>query len=90
MQAPVYPIRPEERSAAAEIFTLPPANAALQVPPQLMPAGLLVTVPVPVPAFVIVSVDVGSVGSAITTVIGVEVTSGVCEDRFVRASALIR
>jgi hypothetical protein len=34
----------------------PVVNAALHVPPQLMPAGLLVTVPLPVPVLLIVSV----------------------------------
>ena len=35
--------------------------------PQVIPAGLLVTVPLPVPAFTTVSVDCGRLNVAVTT-----------------------
>ena len=42
--------------AAVNVTCVPLANGAAHVAPQLIPAGALVTVPVPVPAFVTVSV----------------------------------
>jgi hypothetical protein len=42
--------------AVVSLTLVPAANEALQVGLQLMPAGVLVTVPVPVPAKVIVRV----------------------------------
>ena len=56
LQAPLQPPKLEFVSAVAVSVTLLPcANEALHVVPQLMPAGLLETPPVPVPVFVILS-----------------------------------
>jgi hypothetical protein len=41
--------------ASLSVTTVPAANVYLQVEPQLMPAGLLVMVPVPVPELCTVS-----------------------------------
>jgi hypothetical protein len=50
-QAPDQPVKIEPASALAVRVTVDPrANAAEQLPPQLIPAGLLVTVPEPLPA----------------------------------------
>ena len=43
------PIDPD-LGAALSVTAVPLANVAPQVDPQLMPAGVLVTLPVPVPA----------------------------------------
>jgi hypothetical protein len=52
-QAPVQPVKVEPAAALAVSVTLvPPPKLALHVPGQLMPAGVLVTVPEPVPAVV--------------------------------------
>ena len=56
LQAPDQPANVEPDAAVAVSLTdVPLANLALQVDPQLMPDGLLVTVPVPVPALWTVS-----------------------------------
>ena len=56
LQAPDQPANVEPDAAVAVSLTdVPLANLALQVVPQLMPDGLLVTVPVPVPALWTVS-----------------------------------
>ena len=51
LQAPLQPAKYAPFAGTAVSFTtLPDAKEAVQVPGQLIPAGLLVTVPVPVPA----------------------------------------
>jgi hypothetical protein len=53
VQAPLQPAKVEpDAGAAVRLTTVPELNDAEQVEPQLMPAGELVTVPVPVPLFV--------------------------------------
>lgn len=55
--APLHPEKREPDPAAAVSVTLVPwANCALQVEPQLIPAGALETVPVPAPALATESV----------------------------------
>ena len=54
VQAPDQPAKVEPVPAAAvRVTTVPLAKLALQLAPQLIPAGLLVTVPVPVPPVVL-------------------------------------
>jgi hypothetical protein len=54
-------------AAAVRVTWVPLAKLALQVAPQVMPGGVLVTVPLPAPVFVTVSTTVGAgVNSAVT------------------------
>jgi hypothetical protein len=68
LQAPVPLHAPDQPAnvdpafgAAVSVIAVPAAKLALHVDPQLMPAGLLVTVPAPVPAAVTFTVAVGGV-----------------------------
>ena len=50
LQAPLQPAKVElAEGVAVNVMEVPMLNGALQAVPQLMPAGLLVTVPLPVP-----------------------------------------
>ena len=56
VQPPDHPPNVEvDPGASLSVTTVPAANVYLQVEPQLMPAGLLVMVPVPVPELCTVS-----------------------------------
>ena len=53
-QAPLQPMKVEpDIGMAARVIAVPAAIVCEQLAPQLIPAGLLVTVPEPVPSFVI-------------------------------------
>src|SRR5207245_624798 len=53
--APLQPVNTEPLAGAAvKVTDVPLANEALHVAPQSMPAGLLVSVPLPLPVFVTV------------------------------------
>jgi hypothetical protein len=57
VQAPLQPLKVEPvAGAAVKVTTVPAVNEAEHVAPQLMPAGLLATVPVPAPVLLTVSV----------------------------------
>src|SRR5947209_10671567 len=66
VHAPVHPVKVEPVVAeGVNVTCVPLLKLALHVVPQLIPAGLLVTVPVPVPAFVTVK---GKVVGLVVTV----------------------
>src|SRR3989475_4666882 len=72
---PVQPLKVEPPAGAAvSVTAVPLAKLAAQVAPQVMPAGLLVTVPAPVPALETVSVKVCRVKVAATVVAAESVT----------------
>jgi hypothetical protein len=53
-QAPVHPVKTEPAAGVAvRVIVDPAVYAEEQVPPQLMPAGVDVTVPLPLPLFTI-------------------------------------
>jgi hypothetical protein len=63
-QAPLQPAKDEPAAGVAvRVMAVPGVTDCEQAVPQLMPAGLLVTVPEPVPLFVIDSVS-GAAGGA--------------------------
>ena len=69
-QPPLQPVKLEPALATAvKVTCSPELNDAEQVAPQAMPAGKLVTVPVPVPADVTVSVFETAVAKAAVTVV---------------------
>jgi hypothetical protein len=78
VHAPDHPANVDpELAVAANVTEVPVAKLAVHVVPQLMPAGLLVTVPVPDPAFVTVSgncVGAAVLNVAVTVVAAVGVT----------------
>src|SRR5208283_83959 len=63
-QAPLQPVNVDPAPAMAVSVTVPLANVVEQTGPQLIPIGVLITVPTPVPAVETVS---GNVGVALTT-----------------------
>jgi hypothetical protein len=69
------PLHPEKSESppgdAVRVTEVPLIKDAEQVPPQLMPLGELVTVPLPVPAFVTVSVYVFGANVAVTVQLAV-------------------
>jgi len=74
-QPPLQPVKIDPAAGAAVSVTpVPLAKLAAQVAPQVMPAGLLVTVPAPAPALETVSVKVG-VKVAVTVVAAEIVTT---------------
>src|SRR2546422_8289427 len=73
---PVQPEKVEPAAAVAvNVTAVPLAKLAEQVAPQLMPAGALVTVPLPVPAGVTVRVKDCTVKVAVTVVAAESVTA---------------
>src|SRR5206468_6756942 len=72
---PLQPVKVEPAAGlAVRVTAVPLAKLAEQVAPQLSPAGLLVTVPLPVPALLTVRAKVG-VKVAVTVVAAETVTT---------------
>jgi hypothetical protein len=72
---PLHPKKVEPVVATAESVTLLAlGKLPVQVEPQLIPAGELVTVPVPTPAMLMVSATVCTVKLAVTVVVALRVT----------------
>src|SRR5207249_698877 len=66
---PAQPVKVEPAAAVAvSVTAVPLVKLAEQVAPQVMPAGELVTVPLPVPALLTVSAKVGRLKVAVTVV----------------------
>src|SRR4030095_2026552 len=76
VQAPLQPAKVEPVAGAAVRLTAAPlVNEAEQVAPQEMPAGVLVTVPLPVPDLVTVSAKDGKMKVAVTEVAALTATA---------------
>ena len=74
-QAPLHPLNAEYKSAVAVNVTKAPlVYVALHVEPQLMPAGELVTLPVPVPVRLTLNVLLTEVNVAVTLRVAFMVT----------------
>src|SRR5438552_1416454 len=72
---PLQPVKVEPAAGVAvSVTAVPLEKLAEQVAPQVIPAGALVTVPLPVPALLTVSVNVWSVNVAVTVVAAERVT----------------
>jgi len=72
---PLQPVKVEPAAGVAvKITVVPPAYAAMHVAPQAMPAGLLVTVPIPEPVLFTVSVKAWRAKVAVTVVAAFRVT----------------
>src|SRR5439155_3628020 len=72
---PLQPVKVEPAAGAAvSVTAVPLVKLAAQVAPQLIPAGALVMVPLPVPALLTVSAKAGSVNVAVTVVAAEMVT----------------
>src|SRR5207253_1191692 len=73
---PLQPVKVEPAAGVAvRVMVVPLAKLAEQVAPQLIPAGELVTVPLPVPAVVTVRAKVWTVKVAVTVVAAESVTA---------------
>src|SRR5207247_8405682 len=72
---PLQPVKVEPAAGVAvSVTAVPLAKLAVQVAPQLIPTGALVTVPLPVPALLTVSAKVGRATVAVTVVAALRVT----------------
>ena len=75
---PLQPPKVEPAAGAAvSVTAVPLAKLAEQVAPQVMPAGELVTVPLPLPALLTVSAKLGRLKVAVTVVAAETVTTQV-------------
>src|SRR5438034_9749452 len=72
---PLQPVKVEPAAGAAvSVTAVPLVKLAEQVAPQVIPAGALVTVPLPAPALLTVSAKVGRAKVAVTVVAAQSVT----------------
>jgi hypothetical protein len=86
LHAPLQPENVDPPAAVAVSVTLVPASkAAVHVAPQLIAAGLLVTVPLPVPDFAIVSVNLATGGGGVVGA-GAAVTASISSGAALKSS----